>query len=266
MGKNRLICIYIALIIIVLFSGCSKSDKDDNKKNIDILYSDITEVVIYNKKDVATQCVQIPLVLSDKIESLKVEKIIGENINEDAILIEYEYCTEYDDNYCYIIYLEYNTSKIAVNEGNSKITELTLKLDNKSYDYKFGKIEVIDRNKQNHDHIHFLKIGTGYTFIEQLDLELQINNDIKITDISTTNGLNIANKETYLKSYKKDDVVKIHEYFDENTLDNINKLYYCYNVDVEYICEDEEYVYNVIIIPVQNSISDTFSEFIDMKK
>lgn len=259
---SKTIIIFTLLMLMFILCAC-KTSKDSSNDKVKILYEDVADISLFMRNG-NSQIAQIPLLINKQIEQLTVVNFEGANFNQDAIKYTYALDSSYQDCYCYIISLDIDPSRIAQTDDDVIINNLQMNLDNEQLDYHFGRLELKNNLALNtDDSIEYRGIGTGYEILDIIDCSVTALEPVLITGIRASNGLKFTNESQYLNSLQKGSIMECRLELDTNSL---NKLYYCFDLCIDYQTDGKKNVFYFDIIPVQTSIKNRLSIFVEQQK
>ena len=252
------------LLVLSLF-GCSSSTKEKNINNkTRILYEDVAEVSIF-KKDY-DQLIQLPLILNKKTDNIAVENYDGENFNKDAIDFKCVLDSSIDDEqYCYILTLSFNANELLKNDKNAIIDTIDLKIDNEHFKYKFGTAELINKTLSNEGtDIQYKSLATGYEILSTIHCSFTANKAVTIDSINSTNNITFSNQDEYTGNLKEDSFRDCDLIIESP--ENYDKLYYCFDLFVNYKSGDQDKTFYYDTMDIQTSIKNRFPIYVDLQK
>lgn len=214
--------------------------------------------------DSTSQVAQIPLILNKQIEQLTVMCCEGENVNPDAIQYACALDSSYKNCYCYIITLDIDPSRIAQSDNDVVVDNLQIVMENEQIDYHFGQLKLLHTVALNtDDSIEYRGCGTGYDTLTAIDCAVTALKPVTITGIRSSNGIKFENESQYLGDLSKGSILDCKLTIES---DSLTKLYYCFDLCVDYQTNGEDNVFYFNMIPAQTSIKNRLSIFIDQQE
>lgn len=258
------IFLFVSILLIPFLFGCSLStkNKSDNDK-IKILYEDVAEVSVFKREQ--EQIIQLPLILNIKTDDIKAENYEGENFNKDAIKFQSVLDSSSNEQYCYILTLRFNAKELLQDNKNALINAIDLKINNELFKYKFGTAEVINKYIINeYSDLQYNGLGTGYQDISTINCSFTANKAVDIESINTTNNLEFENLSKYTGKLNKG--ASCDCLLEVGTPETKNKLYYCFDIFVNYKEDGKDKTFYFTSMNVQTSIKNRFPVFLDNQK
>lgn len=260
--KRILFSAFVSLFASMTLCGCSLKNKSEKNEALSILYEDVTEGCLYKRAEI-NQVIQIPIIVNHEIDNITISDIIGENIDMDSIAFSGGITSQEDSAYVYILSLVFDWKNYKYKTENVILDRISFIADGNKFDYDLGTIEIINQDIYNkNDAIEYGSLGTGYSDLSFIDFSLDINKNVEITSIDTTINLPISNKSDYIKKYNAGSRQEFQLTADDS---NYDKLYYLFDISVNYLLDNEEYVYYFSTMPVQTSIEGRLQQYIDSK-
>ena len=185
-----------------------------------ILYEDVAEICFYKRPNIE-QAVQIPLIVNQQIDDLIVS---------------------------------------AETDANVVIDALDLLIGGKTYEYDFGRAVILNEICQNScDALSFGGLGTGYSRLNFLEIDLEFQEDVTLLSIDNTIALPLTNVSEFLKDYTKGTREEILLTADDS---NFKKLYYAFDFSVRYRYNNEKQKLYFVAMPVQSDIIGRLPDFL----
>ncbi len=233
-------------------TGCAEQEPQ-------ILYEDVAEICFYKRPNIE-QAVQIPLIVNQQIDDLIVSELRGEQIDSEHIDISCGLISEEEDCYVYIISLSFLWDDYAETDANVVIDALDLLIGGKTYEYDFGRAVILNEICQNScDALSFGGLGTGYSRLNFLEIDLEFQEDVTLLSIDNTIALPLTNVSEFLKDYTKGTREEILLTADDS---NFKKLYYAFDFSVRYRYNNEKQKLYFVAMPVQSDIIGRLPDFL----
>lgn len=188
MKKNWLILLY--LITILLLVGC----KDNNSSHKTIYGGELFYHNTLIRDSISRM--YIPIIAPEEIESLRIHKIVGENVDKVNIFYELTDLIEnYKNNYIYFLILEIDDD-LYRNKDINKLTieSLELFVNENTFEFPLYHVELkrIDSHNRGMDIIFTSTPVSIPNFEGKYILDFKVNNSIIIEDIVFTSELSIS--------------------------------------------------------------------------
>lgn len=113
------------------------------------------------------------------------------------------------------------------------------------------------------DSIEYRGCGTGYDTLTAIDCAVTALKPVTITGIRSSNGIKFENESQYLGDLSKGSILDCKLTIES---DSLTKLYYCFDLCVDYQTNGEDNVFYFNMIPAQTSIKNRLSIFIDQQE
>lgn len=202
---RKKILIILILINIHTFIGCNSEKHDNNQLLGGELYSNQTLI-----RDTDKHVFLLPLISNEKINSIDIDYIDGENLEDLVINYEITLVTNHKGFYYYDLVLNivgelYNTEipYVQINSIHFIINE-----SKKTYNIKQLKIINYRNYEYGNDIIYHGSAITIPNFNDHYALEIKFENDLKIIDFIFTNDLKLKSIEKEGKEIEKDFIIK----------------------------------------------------------
>lgn len=256
--------LFASTLLVPTLFGCSSSKNSNAADNkIKILYEDVAEVSIFKRDQ--EQLIQIPLILNTKTDDIKIENYEGENFNKDAIKFKSVLDSSVGEKYCYILTLTFNAKELLQDNENALINALDLKIENKPFKYNFGTAEVINKEISNEDNdLQYTGLGTGYLDLSVVNCAFSANKAVDIKSLNTTNNLLFKNSNEY--TGKMNEGSSRECLLQVESPETKNKLYYCFDIFVDYEKDGKNKTFYFTSMNVQTSIKNRLSVFLNDQK
>ena len=255
--------LFFTLPMLALHLCACNEIHDPSNDKVKILYEDVADISLF-MRDSTSQVAQIPLLLNKQIEQLTVMRCEGENVNQDAIKYTCALDSSYKNCYCYIITLDIDPSRITQSDGDVVINNLQIVLEDEQVDYHFGQLELLNTVALNtDDSIEYRGCGTGYETLTTIDCAVTALEPVLITGIRSSNEVKFENESQYLGNLSKGSILDCKLTIET---DSLTKLYYCFDLCVDYQTNGKDNVFYFNMIPVQTSIKNRLSFFINQQE
>lgn len=259
MLKKNVLILLVLFMAACGFCGCHASESSTDSK-AEILYEDVADISVFSR-NIDVQIVQIPLLVNKELHTLTINGFQGENFQPAAIKFSSGFECEYQGCYLYIITLEFDPKAIAVSDADVYFSAIDLAIDETETVYHFGKAEIKNTVAENvNDFIGIQSLGLGYQTLDRLSFCIEANKDITVENIDTTSGYTINNEEKYLGLLPEGGLLSCELEVDSQSL---NKLYYCFDLFVEYTSDQQPYTFYFTGSSIQTSMSSRLADFVN---
>lgn len=220
MNKKPILVIFLFVLLLTL-SSCTTEEPNDIFSS-DFYYAD---VLLRNQEYMDFN---VPLVTNFEIST------IGSVSLESSLSVEFSYeiglIENYKNYYSYIIKLSINPHSIDfLDDKELLIDKIALTMNDKQFIYNFGSIRITnDLAYSNTDIVTILGQGIYYPNFSTINLDLQANTQIEITQIHLSNEFILTNTASMIKEYTINDHIGLNLYIDTTSI-NMNK---CYEFDI----------------------------------
>lgn len=182
--KRILICI---LMCIICFFTISCSETSLSIVNQNIL---VNEVFLVSKLG-NEYSIHLPILTSQKIQSMQLEELVGNNINLIQCDLEFDNNVNIEEDTFYLNSFTLNF-KCKYGIDDILITHINLVINSQRFSYNIGEVKITSNtnHNQSNDHVTFLSSPiTGYDFDSTYAWEIKTNKDLKIKKIYTNSSI-----------------------------------------------------------------------------
>lgn len=214
---KKLFLFFLILLTLSCFLGCEK-------KNVGTIISTNIYYASVLRREGTEVSFLIPLITDFEVDEISEIQIGFPEV--DSFEWQYYLIEEYQGYFSY--YLDFAISTNMYDDFPSQaitISSLILLIEGEEYPYSFGQIQILPEYCQNDlGDITILGQGIYYPDFHFVNLDLSMNRQITITDISASNGFSITNADSYLNSYADGSSVNLTLALQDSAYE-INKAY-----------------------------------------